>query len=824
VSRIRRILVSLCIGVCLVVGLSIQSQAKQVTDPAALTNEGFAQFNVGDAATALKTWKSAAELYRQQGSQEGQLGNLINQSLAMRSLGQFPQACQVLARDVLKLPDTLCFKQLYRADAPVQEFASSVARLQFTPINRLALYHLSEMLRLTGDLPNSKIALTTLLNQPSNQVQPSIGEIYLSLGNLGRAFYFQLRDKLGRSTASHEFDITLIELCAQAEKALQDYQTAARTELTRDIAQLNEISFLASLTKWLQTQQNNDLPELRRLAHAATERRKLLLPIVLQSDFKQLSEIDQIYAQLNLVNSLLEFSEDNAAYRFANTMWSEATAALQSAKRLQNRRAMSYSLGALGRISARTQNMSDAQTQLIKAMTIAQSISAWDAAYQWQRELALIAKRQGNIQSALQYYRAAIDSLDQVRGNLLSITPDLQFSFQDQVEPIYRDFMALLVSQPNPNLRRVIQTYERLKLAELENFLQCGRLELTPLSEQSPTPKATLFYVLDLDQAVGVIVQTANQVKYYTANAEIVRNSIDGLTFNLQNAEFKLPGETVLRSYSEPLYRQLIAPAEQAKLVDEQSALVFVMDTAFQGIPLGLLHDGKDYLVARHPLSLSISSQLRATPQKAGKPSALVAALSKASPSFQDSRVRSLKLPLSEVESEVQVIQKIMPVTKLLNERFTLANLQSDLSKSFYNIVHIATHGQFSSSPNETFLMAWDQLITAPQLSNFLKSRFQPNVGLDLLVLSACQTAQGDQRSPLGLAGIAAQSGARTTLASLWLIDDAATALFIQNFYENLKAGQTAEIALQQAQLKLRASSTYSNPYFWSAFVLIGAA
>ncbi|MCY6493843.1 CHAT domain-containing protein [Leptolyngbya sp. GGD] len=833
-SRIHRILISLFMGLCLVVGLSwlpqignfARAQVNQPIDASVLTNEGFAHFNAGDAATALKTWKRAAELYHQQGSQDGQLGNLVNQSLAMRSLGQFPQACQVLARDVLKLSDSLCFKQLYRSNTSAQEFTTVITQLQFTPISQLALYHLSEMLRLIGDFPNAKVALETLLKQTSKQ--PSIQEIYLSFGNLERASFLQLRAKLARSAAFDEFGTILIQLCNQVEKALQYYQLAARTDVTREIAQLNELSFLANLTKWLQTQQSHDLPELQKLAQTVTERRKVLLPIVLQSDFTELSEIDRIYARLNLVNSLLEFSEEKTAQSFANAIWSEATAALQASQYLQNQRAISFSLGALGRISAKSKNFSTAQTQLIEAMAIAQSISAWDVAYQWQKELALIAKQQDNIQSALKYYGAAIDSLDQVRGNLLSITPDLQFSFQDQVEPIYRDFMALLVSQPNPNLRRVIQTYERLKLAELENFLQCGKLELMPLSQKSPTSKSTLFYILDLDQTVGVIVQTENQMKYYTANAETVRNSVDGLIFNLQNAvqdtELKLPSESVLRSYSEPLYRQLIAPAEQAKLVDEKSSLVFIMDTAFQGIPLGLLHDGTDYLIAHYPMSLSIGSQLRATPHRDNKLTALVAALSQPSPSFQDPRVRSLKLPLSNVESEVQAIQAILPVTKLLNERFTLAKFQSDLSKSSHNIVHIATHGQFSSSPDETFLIGWDQLITAPQFSSLLKSRFQPNAGLDLLVLSACQTAQGDKRSPLGLAGIAAQSGAKTTLASLWLIDDTATAIFIRHFYENLKSGQTAEIALQQAQMKLRQTSAYSNPYFWSAFVLIGAA
>jgi len=97
---------------------------------------------------------------------------------------------------------------------------------------------------------------------------------------------------------------------------------------------------------------------------------------------------------------------------------------------------------------------------------------------------------------------------------------------------------------------------------------------------------------------------------------------------------------------------------------------------------------------------------------------------------------------------------------------------------------------------------------------------------LELLVLSACETAAGDNRSALGLAGVAVRSGARSTVATLWRVDDQATATLISEFYNQLvKANQTgiskAE-ALRRAQLTILKKPEYQSPYYWGAYVLLG--
>lgn len=89
--------------------------------------------------------------------------------------------------------------------------------------------------------------------------------------------------------------------------------------------------------------------------------------------------------------------------------------------------------------------------------------------------------------------------------------------------------------------------------------------------------------------------------------------------------------------------------------------------------------------------------------------------------------------------------------------------------------------------------------------------------------MSACQTAVGDKRAALGLAGVPVRAGARSTLASLWYVSDEATALLMTKFYEELaKKEVTKAEALRRAQQAVLQNNKFSYPYFWSAFVLVG--
>lgn len=94
---------------------------------------------------------------------------------------------------------------------------------------------------------------------------------------------------------------------------------------------------------------------------------------------------------------------------------------------------------------------------------------------------------------------------------------------------------------------------------------------------------------------------------------------------------------------------------------------------------------------------------------------------------------------------------------------------------------------------------------------------------VELLTLSACQTAVGDDRAALGLAGVAVKAGARSALASLWFVDDSATSALMVKFYEFLrKPGTSKAEALQQAQLDLLSQRLFRHPAYWAAFLMIG--
>lgn len=139
-------------------------------------------------------------------------------------------------------------------------------------------------------------------------------------------------------------------------------------------------------------------------------------------------------------------------------------------------------------------------------------------------------------------------------------------------------------------------------------------------------------------------------------------------------------------------------------------------------------------------------------------------------------------------------------------------------------MVHLATHGQFSSNAEDTFIVTHDGKVNVNELNSLLKTRESNQQGaIELLVLSACSTATGDKQAALGIAGVAIQSGARSTLASLWVVDDEATAIIMGEFYKQLQQGKTTKVeAFRRAQLTLLKGKQYQHPYYWSPFILVG--
>ena len=145
-----------------------------------------------------------------------------------------------------------------------------------------------------------------------------------------------------------------------------------------------------------------------------------------------------------------------------------------------------------------------------------------------------------------------------------------------------------------------------------------------------------------------------------------------------------------------------------------------------------------------------------------------------------------------------------------------------------HSIVHLATHGQFSSDPRQTFIITASDTPTAPRTERIdldrLRSILQQgrSRSIDLLVLSACETATGDRRAAMGLAGTAIRSGVGSTIASMWSVEDRATAKLMKKFYQTLTQQNRVSKAeaLRVAQREIR--KEYEHPYYWASFVLVG--
>jgi CHAT domain-containing protein len=185
---------------------------------------------------------------------------------------------------------------------------------------------------------------------------------------------------------------------------------------------------------------------------------------------------------------------------------------------------------------------------------------------------------------------------------------------------------------------------------------------------------------------------------------------------------------------------------------------------------------------------------------------------------------------LRTVPSELVEVSKQLPGSRtLLNEEFTVERFRAALQEARYSVLHFATHGQFSTVPEETFVITGPNAsgiaeeITFSQLETLIRESSPSTEPIDLITLTACETATGDDRSTLGLAGVAIQAGARSAIASLWRIDDRTSAQLISNFYKGLQEDKLSKAeALRNAQVAAIDADPQGNPGKWAPLILVG--
>lgn len=828
------------ISVPIVIYLSSDRASSQTSANAqaqALTQAGHVQLERGEAAAALQFWQAARKLYLQSKNEEGAIGSSINQSLALQALGLYPRACTTLA-EALKLEPWLCQSNTslrQQEERPIQLGQKQPS----SPLNIIGLRSMGNVLRSIGKLRESEIVLQQAYKSSFSR-QKENDDVLLSLANTERALYLQALNKYQLVEEPVAKGLALQTVDLKLRQALANYQKIASESATVNLilqARLNYLSLLLDINRYYALNAPNiNASTLQKLQQ---ETQPFILPSIgqlLVASFDSLPVIDSIYARLNLANSLIE------ADRIANLnkallkekidlrLQAETLAktALQIAENINNIRAKSYALKVLGQIAEILDKPERSRTHLVAALRSAQSVQAWDIAYQIQQQLGMFYNRVGDLPKAIKYYKAAIASLDRLRSNSTLNSLDNQFLFREKIEPIYKTYINLLLSSPSPDLQEIVQINGKKQTVEIENFLQCAKIERGSVDENSTRSSTAYIYIIDLDERVEAIVNTPDRTFHaHTIDSKSVKASVDNLILNLQRN--KIPytkpyiNEKSVALYSQELYQLLISPIE--KHLSQAKTLVFALDSSFQNVPMALLYDGKKYLIEKYSISNTLGLQLQ-KPQMIATNNlrAVVAGVSEKSPSYRELDAVENLSSLPEVISEINKIKASVQVVELLNRQFTSERLQQKVSTSNFPIVHLTTHGQFSSDPDRTLILAWDRAIDLQEVGKIVQSRLQnQSNALELLVLSACQTAKGDRHSVLGLAGVSVQSGARSTLATLWFVDAKSTARLMGEFYRNLKLGKPKAEALQQAQLSLIKDPNYRHPFYWSGFLLLGS-
>ncbi|MEM7716130.1 MAG: hypothetical protein AAF349_21580, partial [Cyanobacteria bacterium P01_A01_bin.68] len=448
-----------------------------------LTRMGHEQLEQGRAEEALQTWQKVTDIYRTEGNSIGVSGSLINQSLALKALGSHYRACQLLI-EVLKIEDLMCVngmefegeEEKYLNQLTDKKKIENPRELQ---IKIIGLNNLGEILRLTGKPRKSEIILLHALELGKKFSNSSVtNQILLSLANTERILYKQARNKylatsevLSRAKAESMAESRL----ERASKIYTKVIASSKEDINVLKTRLNQLSLSLEYIRWSKIK-NNSAYNLK------DQKLQQYIKQLLFEDFEKLPPIESIYGQINFAKSLIaiskntELNENFENIQPLSVALSKSIKAYSKAKRINNKRAMSQALETIGDISNYQGKIIDSKKYLLKALSLAKSIQAEDITYRLQQKLGKLYQKTNSIKSAEKMYLGAINSLDKLRNSIMSTNPEFQFSFKDKVEPVYREYMELLLSQASPNFSQVIKTYDNLKLAELENFLQCGKL------------------------------------------------------------------------------------------------------------------------------------------------------------------------------------------------------------------------------------------------------------------------------------------------------------------------------------------------------------
>lgn len=507
-------------------------------------------------AAALK-FRAAKELYIKNKDTEGEVGAAINESLSLQQLGQYRTAQKILEKTELKLatmPNGLqasAYKAMGTTYATIGDFKAAREKLE------------------------ASIALT--------------------------------QDTDLSATAKTQIDLAAVIQFSKPQKAielLESVVSSSENRATKAIALLNSINIYIEAENWTKAREIalNSQDLILDLPHNNSAKIDLIKKMaMIESHLGSVSSVPQHQSWLSSLK-LLASQSDSLINREHKQLLEQIA---QSAKSKGVVRTESYAVGTLAYLAEQQGDLTQAIALNQSALNLSNKIEAEDIAYQWQWQLGRIFKTQGETDKAIASYEQAVDNLGKIRQDLVSFNPESQYSFRESVEPVYRQLVELLISQPTQNnLIQARNTIESLQMAELENYFRQACLEATPEQIDNIDPSAATIYPIITPEKLAVLTSIPGQpIKLHTQD---IRGDKIASQVNELRGQFNLAASNKRRkAQSQEFYSWLVEPSLKDLEAAKIETLVFVLDSGLRNLPVSALYDGEQYLIENYAIALT---------------------------------------------------------------------------------------------------------------------------------------------------------------------------------------------------------------------------
>jgi CHAT domain-containing protein len=482
-------------------------------------------------------------------------------------------------------------------------------------------------------------------------------------------------------------------------------------------------------------------------------------------------------------------------------------------------------------------------------------------------DLGRIAKKEGNVMAAINFYKRAVEVIEQQRASInteaskIGFVGDKQALYHNLIRLLYQDgrygtafeyveraksraLVDLLASKKNFTVKggdekEITKALAMIDSAEAAAIFQDASIDKSKTrSIQVKAKEALKRLAPELASLVTVTSQSITElqalipgdevlIEYYYHDQDMyafilsddklhaVKLDGKGLTEEIQQFRkfIETFGSMRFMDNSKKLYKRLFQPLESFL---NSHRIIIVPHGALHYLPINALHDGNGYLVDRYSIRMMPSASAIKYLRE-GKSNKSGGILIFGNPDLGD--------PMNDLEyaqKEAMALAAIRPQSRvLLRKEATEGALRQYGSR--YSYIHFATHGRFN--PQEPLQSA---LLLAPDSQHdgmlTVDKIYSLNMNANLVTLSACETGLGKITTGDDLLGLTRgflYAGCSSIVASLWKVDDLATAYLMSRFYSELDKTDKQE-ALQRAQLETK--SKYPHPYYWASFVLTGSA